>query len=357
MYEYLASSWLFNPAHFGARLAEPDYYERLEDRSPHWTYFIKEWVPARYPGYMFRKQYASPDETANMTQKNQIEVLGLWYKRTRAVLREKVFTMFPHIATAYYTKRAAHVKELEEQRLRALITAAIPSADNGWTDNVPHPQIVIKHDKSLPSTPRLKPIVVGELTPPLTPTDEVFRENMTPFDFTIPAVAGTKLPERLKEPWDVPLHLEPLPRTPGHGCTPQPPPASFPLDKRLLCLARWTLFDPSNGKPYLLPAPREKDFEMQWTELTYAGATDEDLTSWAKRIWWPIWIRQCYVNYVGMWKKRFEKEDQKAEKKRLEDEARQKAEEAVKQNRERVMGRLKMINVNLGLIGGDASGA
>jgi hypothetical protein len=35
IYEYLAGSWLFNPAHFAARLAEEQYGARLGDRSPH----------------------------------------------------------------------------------------------------------------------------------------------------------------------------------------------------------------------------------------------------------------------------------------------------------------------------------
>lgn len=53
---------------------------------------------------------------------------------------------------------------------------------------------------------------------------------------------------------------------------------------------------------------------MAWVDSVYAGATVEALTNWAKQMWWPIWIRQSHVNYVGMWKRRFEKEDQNAEK-------------------------------------------
>ncbi|KAH7090615.1 hypothetical protein FB567DRAFT_491534 [Paraphoma chrysanthemicola] len=294
VYEYLASSWLFNPAHFGARLAQSEYYERLEDRSPHWTYFIKEWVPGHYPMYMFKKQK-----------------LRVWYKHTREVLREKVFTMFPHVATAYYTKRAAHMKELQEKRLQVLITAAIPQE---WKDLEFNPMIIIKHEQTLPNTPELRPTNMGELTPPLTPTEERFSREMLIPSFQTPNTTAVEVLGRSKEPWDVPLHLEPLPRKPKYACNPQPPAANFPLDKRLLCLARWTLFDPANGKPYLLTEPREKDFKMQWMDFVYAGATDEDLTSWAEEMWQHVWVRQSHVNYVGMWKKRFEKEDRKAAK-------------------------------------------
>jgi hypothetical protein len=50
-------------------------------------------------------------------------------------------------------------------------------------------------------------------------------------------------------------------------------------------------------------------------------------------MWWHIWVRQSHVNYVGMWKKRFKREDWKAEK----DEVRRKAEDIVKRKREVVL--------------------
>ena len=100
-------------------------------------------------------------------------------------------------------------------------------------------------------------------------------------------------------------------------------------DKKMLCVARWTLFDPSNGQPYLLSSPRDKDFEIQWTYATYAGATDKILTDWVGEMWWHIWLRQSHTNYVGMWKSKFAKEHQKAEKKRERDETEKREEEAM----------------------------
>lgn len=88
---------------------------------------------------------------------------------------------------------------------------------------------------------------------------------------------------------------------------------------------------------------------MAWTDAVYAGATEEILVKWAKEMWWLIWIRQSHVNYIGMWKKRFEKEDKKAEKARQEDEDRKEVEKAAKASREKIMGRLKAVNYGLGL--------
>jgi membrane-associated HD superfamily phosphohydrolase len=69
-------------------------------------------------------------------------------------------------------------------------------------------------------------------------------------------------------------------------------------------------------------------------------------------------LDQTVPYYVGMWKTRFAKEDKKAEKKRVEvDEAKVKAgeailkaEEMVKANREKLLGRLKVLNRSLGLV-------
>jgi len=53
---------------------------------------------------------------------------------------------------------------------------------------------------------------------------------------------------------------------------------------------------------------------MAWTDAQYAGATDGVLVRWAEEVWWSVWVRQCVVNYRGMWKRRFEKKE-KAERK------------------------------------------
>ncbi|KAH9865049.1 hypothetical protein IAQ61_008995, partial [Plenodomus lingam] len=154
IYKAFTSSWLFNPAHFVARLTDKKYSQRLEDRAPHWMPFLTEWLPTLHPG-----SHDSADHG---------EELETWYKRTRAAVRDKVFTMFPPIAAQYYNKRAIHIKEAEELRLRKIITAAIPVGTNGWKDDLPQPLILIKQQEpsmSLPQTDAL-----GEPTPPMTPT-------------------------------------------------------------------------------------------------------------------------------------------------------------------------------------------
>jgi hypothetical protein len=304
-------------------------------------------VPNHYPGHESAGISNSVDKVAPNTVKSEAVELQAWYKRTRLAAREKVFTMFPHVAAQYYTKRATCVKEQEEQRLRALITAVIPVGDSGWKDDFPQPDIIIKQPTADPSTPKMKPTAIGELTPPLTPI-----ETGTDKELHIP---GSILPSpaslELTEPWSmVPLYLDRLPRNPPQTCSPHPPPTNMSLEAKLTCLARWTLFDPNNGTPYLLATPRDKDFEMSWTEATYLGASEEMLVEWAKDMWWHVWIRQSHTNYVGMWKKRFEKEDRKSERSKDEEEAKLRAEEMVKMDREKIMARLKTLNGSLGLV-------
>lgn len=347
VYEYFASSWLFHPGHFAARLAEVKYYERLEDRSPHWTYFIKEWVPKHYADY---KQVDGDDDVEgsgdSMENKRNLE-LQAWYKETRAAVRERVFTLFPHVATEYYIKRAAYIKEQEEQKLRATLIAAIPQGNTGWKDDFPQPHIIIKQPETDPDTPVIKPSAAGELTPPLTPIHEGADTEiaLTHFILPSPATSGTS-----GEPWTIPVYLDPLPRSPPLTCTPHPPPANMSPEAKLICLARWTLFDPVNGAPYLLPAPRDKDFDMQWTDAKDAGATEQDLVQWAEDMWWHIWIRQSHINYVGMWKRRFEKEDKKTEKKRVEEEAASKATKVAEMEKSKIVSRLGRVNASLGIL-------
>ncbi|KAF2873132.1 hypothetical protein BDV95DRAFT_467768, partial [Massariosphaeria phaeospora] len=84
IYTYLTNSWLFNPAHFGARLRDEKFVEHIADRSAPWVSFIKTWIPEHYP--------KSQDHEKD------------WYKTTRSAVREKVFTMFPPVASTYYEK-------------------------------------------------------------------------------------------------------------------------------------------------------------------------------------------------------------------------------------------------------------
>jgi hypothetical protein len=336
---------LFNPAHFAARLAEEKYFDRLEDRSPHWTHFIKEWVPKHYPGYKFATTNTPLDELDATTPDQQDVERQAWYKRTRAAVRDKVFTMFPQVAAEYYTKRAVYIKEHEEQKLRAMIIAAIPIGNQGWSDDLPQPHVIVKHTDTEPKTPDMKALPAGELTPPSTPIDEILSKELHFSSFMLSPDSSSNP----SQPWDVPLYVEPLPRASERPCMPTPPPDSMAPNRKLLCLARWTLFDPVNGTPYLLSSPRDKDFEMQWTDAAHAGATDKMLVEWAKEMWWPIWVRQSHVNYVGMWKRRFDNDDKKAEKKKAAEEAKAETEGLAEANKEKMMARLRRMNSSLGL--------
>jgi hypothetical protein len=251
--------------------------------------------------------------------------------------------MFPHVAAEYYTKRSVHVREQEERRLRAMITAAIPMGKEGWSDDLPQPRVIVKHTDTEPRTPETKPVAVSELTPPLTPTDVILGKELHLSTLMLSPTSDSDAATQPSQPWDVPLYVEPLLRKPERPCLPGPPPDKMAPDRKLLCLARWTLFDPVNGTPYLLSSPRDKDFEMQWTDAAHAGATGKMLIKWAKDMWWPVWVRQSHVDYIGMWKRRFENDDKKAEKKKLEEEAKAEA------SREKMVARLRKMNLSLGL--------
>jgi hypothetical protein len=302
IYEYLAGSWLFNPAHFAARLAEEQYGARLGDRSPHWMGFIMEWLPEHYPGYQFVKDVEKHAEGASAYPMVPIdEDLEAWYRRTRAAVREKVFTMFPHIAAKYYIKRAAHLLQLEEKRLQTLLVAAIPRGDDGWNDDFPKPQKITKQLE--PGTPKLVATAEGEPKPPPTPSEKVFDKGMLACDYFASTPASSK---PVVKPWNVPISLEALPRTPPYPSVPHPPPTNMSQEVKLTCIYRWTDFSPITGLPFLLSTSR-KDFVEQWVDATQAGATDQVLITWVKGMWWHIWIRQYHQNYVGMMKRRMEK--------------------------------------------------
>ncbi|KAG9185781.1 hypothetical protein G6011_07112 [Alternaria panax] len=320
IYEHFASSLLFHPGHFAARLAEEKYNERLEDRAPYWTPFIKEWVPEHYPGYCLIQRTTEIEQNDGRADEHVEEDLQVWYKRTRAALRDKVFTMFPHIATEYYTKRAAWLKEREEQKLRDLITKAISTGTNEWTDYVPHMDAVVRHPQF--TTPNLLHVEIGEMTPPstppLTPSLSIATMSTGLNSPVLPASSFFPLftPTLLQ---DTPLYIDALPRTPPVSFTPHPPPPNMSPAAKLLCLFRWTLFNPETGTPFLATTPREKDFQMLWTDAVFVGAADEVLVQWARDTWWCAWVRQAAVNYVGMWKRRFAKEDDKKKAKGLEE--------------------------------------
>lgn len=103
---------------------------------------------------------------------------------------------------------------------------------------------------------------------------------------------------------------------------------------------------------------------MTWANAAYAGATNKVLVHWAKDMWWPVWQRQSRVNYVGMWKRKFEKEDKKLAKS-----VQEMAEVGVEKrgevgvvnatkelDTEKNRGRLVVLNRTLGLVDGEAGG-
>ncbi|OAL50218.1 hypothetical protein IQ07DRAFT_653514 [Pyrenochaeta sp. DS3sAY3a] len=278
IYLYFAKNWLFNAAHFASRLREDRYLERYEDRSAPWVQFLTEWIPNQYP-------------EANICEPEQQAQLQVWYKQTRDILQEDVFTRFPHVAQNYYSKKRSYLRGVNEARLRKIISAAIPVGKDGWKEDFSEPEIIRQFKSS--STKPYYFFIVNPLVYP------------GPTTLAVPPVEDLGI--------DSPLYLELLYR-PLSKCVPHLPPSDMSVEAKLLCLARWTLFDGYTGKPFLLPAPRDKDFEMAWADALYAGATEEVLVNWAREMWWPIWIRQCHVNHLGRWKKKFEKEAEQAEK-------------------------------------------
>lgn len=229
--------------------------------------------------------------------------------------------MFPSITSKYYTKRRSHLKVIEEQCLRQLLIDAIPVGNDGWSDDVPRPKVIIR-DAAITTDP-LGPTGPGHIISGRameSSTNDVSKRPLTPPPSPPLSVKSLDfgtigLAELIKVPYSPPLSLDPLPRTPPRPFSPGPLPDFFSVEARLTCLARWTHFDPETGAPYLASEPREKKFEMCWSS---SGAREEVLVKWVREMWWSVWVRQAQVNYVGMWKKRFEKEDAKAERKRVE---------------------------------------
>jgi hypothetical protein len=336
----LASSWLFNPAHFAKRLKSEKFAQHLEDRSAPWVYFVTTWIPQHYPGYRFPNPNSMADEPSGV----DLTDLQVWYHNTRTLIREKVFTMFPSAAPVYYQKRQTHLKEVEEQRLRSLLMSVLPSNNAGWSDKIPQPRIIIK--QFVPSVPELMPHGLTEpltlntptivFTPPPSPTKCLQDIFDIPSSSTSSHSSSDSIYSHLNalSPENTPLYLEPLAETPpiGSSCTPRPSPANMSLEARLLCLARWTLFDPTTGSPYLAREPREKKFVMAWADCE-APESVLVLVTWATEMWWPVWVRQCHVNYVGMWKRKFEKASAKdMQKQKEEEKCRLRAEETQKED-------------------------
>lgn len=213
--------------------------------------------------------------------------------------------MYPSVAQKYYVKRGEYLTEVEEHRRRELIKAAIPLGLDGWNQDLPQPPIIVRSQvqEIEPSKPCSSATSDNTET---GMTDSVYTPYSIPEAPVWPEASA--LPQTRME--ETPLILGELPRSPppGREFLPRPPHKAMSVDAKLLCLARWTRFDAS-GNPYLACEPREKNFVMDWAG---SGAEDAVLVKWAKEIWWHVWARQLRVNYVGMWKRRFEKEDRKA---------------------------------------------
>ncbi|USP80665.1 hypothetical protein yc1106_07939 [Curvularia clavata] len=292
IYQYFASSWLFHPAHFAARLAEEKYNNRIGDRSPHWIHFIKVWVPKRFPSDRLLNDASDSVESKDSSNKRNLQDLQAWYKHTRAAVRDKVFTMFPDVAREHYVRRVAYLKKQQEQRLIELLMNAIPVGTEGWKEDIAQPTIVFTDPA--PTTTNLKSAALREM---ILPTSA----PRTPAPFkhgTSTQLSHTNT-----------IYIDPLPREPPIPCVQRPPPNSMSIPAKLACLARWTDFDPHTGAPYVRCSRRPKDEDMYWADAVDAGATEEVLVRWAKEAWWGIWARQVVVNYTGMWKRKFEKED------------------------------------------------
>jgi hypothetical protein len=323
VYEEYAGSWLFLPENFRAKLEDESYLVQHAHRA----HSLKQWIPERHPEY-------------NLDAEKQ-ENVAAWTTCTRQAVRECVFTRFPNVATKYYVKRSQHVEGAEESRLRELITSSIPSGTDGWSDDFALPPIVIKQPTSgeVAGTRARQSAVVyhGELTPPSSPIRQ-------PADLSIePSQSGISYADL----HDIPVCIEALPRQPPYFCKPGPPPRNMSAAARLACLARWTACSAS-GTPYLRISPHPKDFNLQWRDAIEAGVSAEGLVTWAQGMWWNIWVRQCVVNWRGMWAKRFEKEDAKAEKakeaeeekgrkEKIGGEAKIKAEELVRAHKQKIM--------------------
>lgn len=304
MLSYIAGSWLFNPAPLAERLKDEKYVKQLSDRAPSHVPFVRSWIPDLFPGY----ELSGPDVAGKLAH---------WCATTRALVRHRVLAMYPYAAQQYYLKRGDYLREMEENRVRDLMKASIPVGLDGWDENLTEPPII--KSASPPSQIRnIEPYklslpITEPLTPPPSPTLTTYTESRIKDGLGIPNSSPSDLSlvsEAIfwSEVEKTPLILEELPRSPPREFLLHPPPKSMPVDTKLIFLARWTRFDAS-GKPYISSKPREKNFAMDWAS---SSAEDAILVRWAQDMWWHVWVRQHRVNYVGMWRKRFEKEDRKA---------------------------------------------
>ncbi|KAF2281418.1 uncharacterized protein EI97DRAFT_366197, partial [Westerdykella ornata] len=151
VYEDFARSWLFNPVHFGSRRDDESYMSNFSKSN---LFFIKTWIPEHYPDYKPKDSQMKAEFA--LTRCLDLE---LWYATTALKARERVFSLDPQAAETYYNKRGAFLKQMEENRLRELITAALPVGAEEWEDEPPFPRVVFRSQlpPTPPETPGLEP--------------------------------------------------------------------------------------------------------------------------------------------------------------------------------------------------------
>ncbi|KAF2748565.1 hypothetical protein M011DRAFT_485816 [Sporormia fimetaria CBS 119925] len=301
LYSHLASSWLFNPKHFAERMRDPNYMYRMEQRQAPFVSFVRDWSLAYSPGCR------SSDEQTEITT---------WYKTTRKAVRDKIFLLYPAIAKIHYQKRHTYLGEESEMRLRRAYQPAIPEDNEGWSADLPEPPVILKPFVDSEEMSDSESDRLSRSSPTSTEVESDATSPMSSLSSSLDLSTTSSTSSTFTE---LPLLLPRLPRSPPRPYKPTPPPKSMSQQSKLECLYRWTLFalPSSTGpwQPYLASEPREKGFVMNWAQQR-KGCEDEELARWARKMWWVVWARQSRVNYVGMWRRRFNKEDAQAEKAR-----------------------------------------
>lgn len=245
--------------------------------------------------------------------------------------------------------------------------AAIPTGMAGWREDLPQPTIMTRPLTVPSQSPGLKQTTLSNGTIFSTsrmistsfatpdggePNSDLWSTSLTAsvssvYDEDV-ALQQVQIPKTVLE---TPILIDTLPRDPPIAFVPRPPSASMSHRAKLECLYRWTLFSPE-GRLFLAQEPREKKFIMNWAD---AEVEEADLVKWTQDMWWPVWARQFRTNYVGMWKKRMEKEDKNAEAKKLEEKKKTTEQSEANENMGKLMNRLVAINTGIeGLVDEDA---
>ncbi|KAF2737587.1 hypothetical protein EJ04DRAFT_103974 [Polyplosphaeria fusca] len=227
-------------------------------------------------------------------------------------MRDRIFTMYPAAAEVYFSKHRNFLNEVNEHRLRQLILNAIPCDYSGWNSNATMPTIIWKSGPE----PLFEP-VSDDIYTPASMVSTSRKTSVSSMSSILTGDAEYSVTDAAKiasDPASIPVFIPALPRAvpEGQSCILRGPPSDMSHQAKLLCLARWTLFDEQTGQPRLAMEPREKEFEMSWTQ---SGVEDAELVEWAKRMWWMVWARQHVVNWAGMSRRRTQKEDEKKAKK------------------------------------------